>query len=195
MTTTEVHPRQCTAHKRNGARCTRWAIAGGTTCPSHGGSAPAVKAAAQRRLLARQAEAEASAVLAHEGLARVEDPLGQLGLLASEVLAFKDALARRVNAIRGELSTINSLGTEALRVEVELYERALDRSGKFLDMLVRNGFEEKRVRLQEAQAAALFGALNRTLMAAGLNPEQLEAARAQLAQELRALDVVDGDPR
>ena len=44
---------QCTAtSKHSRARCQRPAIPGGTVCTTHGGSAPAVKRAAQRRLLA-----------------------------------------------------------------------------------------------------------------------------------------------
>ena len=43
----------CTAHaKSTGKRCTRPAIAGGTVCRFHGGSAPQVIAAARMRLLA-----------------------------------------------------------------------------------------------------------------------------------------------
>jgi hypothetical protein len=41
---------QCTAHRRDGQRCTRWAIAGGTVCPTHGGSSPVVKDKARLRI-------------------------------------------------------------------------------------------------------------------------------------------------
>lgn len=45
------HPRQCTAtSQRTGERCRRFAIQGGHVCPHHGGSAPAVRAAANARL-------------------------------------------------------------------------------------------------------------------------------------------------
>lgn len=40
----------CTAHRSNGEPCGRWAIRGGTVCPTHGGSAKQVKAAARARL-------------------------------------------------------------------------------------------------------------------------------------------------
>ncbi len=44
-------PRQCTATVSDGSRrCRRVAINGGTVCRSHGGAAPQVRAAAQRRL-------------------------------------------------------------------------------------------------------------------------------------------------
>ena len=59
--------------------------------------------------------------------------------MASEVLAFKDALAQRVNALSA-LERPTAMGTIELKAEVELYERALDRSGKFLDMLAEHNF-------------------------------------------------------
>ena len=43
---------QCTARaKQTGEQCKRAPIAGGTVCVAHGGSAPAAKLAAQRRLI------------------------------------------------------------------------------------------------------------------------------------------------
>lgn len=47
----EVGRRQCTAHKKDGERCKRAPIKGGTVCPKHGGGAKQVREAAQRRLL------------------------------------------------------------------------------------------------------------------------------------------------
>jgi hypothetical protein len=43
---------RCTARTSSGRPCKRWAILGGTVCPTHGGSAPQVRAAAQRRIVA-----------------------------------------------------------------------------------------------------------------------------------------------
>lgn len=45
----EVH-RSCTGHNSKGKPCGRWRILGGTVCPKHGGSTPAVKEAAKRRM-------------------------------------------------------------------------------------------------------------------------------------------------
>lgn len=42
--------RRCRGHKKNGARCQRPAILGGTVCRHHGGAAAHVKKAAQARM-------------------------------------------------------------------------------------------------------------------------------------------------
>lgn len=42
--------RRCTAHRKNGQQCRKWAILGGTVCATHGGAAPAVRRAAALRL-------------------------------------------------------------------------------------------------------------------------------------------------
>lgn len=48
----EIPPRQCSATaKGTGRRCRRLAMIGGTVCPKHGGAAPQVRAAAERRVL------------------------------------------------------------------------------------------------------------------------------------------------
>lgn len=49
---------KCSARKKDGTPCGRWAIRGATVCPKHGGSAPQVVAAAKKRL---QAMADAAA--------------------------------------------------------------------------------------------------------------------------------------
>lgn len=192
-TITPPDDRRCTKKsKQSGQRCRRWAAPGQDCCVNHGANSPGARAKAERRLAAAQALADAEAVLAHEGITPITNPLEELGRVAAEVLALKDALASRVNALRYGLGTENSLGTEQLRVEVELYERALDRSGKFLDMLVRNGFEEKRVRVAEHQAQLLAAVVTRVLAAAQLTPEQDTAARAAAAREFQALAALEG---
>jgi hypothetical protein len=46
------HPRRCTARRHDGQPCQRYAARGGNVCRVHGGAAPQVVAAAQRRLQA-----------------------------------------------------------------------------------------------------------------------------------------------
>ena len=60
------HERKCVAHRNSdGQPCERWAIEGGTVCPTHGGSVGRVKDAARRRVLELVAPA----------LARLEEAL------------------------------------------------------------------------------------------------------------------------
>lgn len=209
-------PVTCTARaKSTGERCQRAPIRGGTVCYVHGGGAPGVKAAAARRLEAAKVERDVRDAIAFESLEGVMDPLASLSRLADESLAMKEALAARIN----DLSTKGRLrykaagtGTEQLRAEVQLYERALDRSAKFLDLLARSGFEERRVALQEAQgqlvAQAVRGILAGMLavvveqlrqsgpMSAdvlqGVQAAWSEAVPVVVPRELRALQGGDG---
>ena len=76
---------QCTAtSRRSGERCKRHAHPGATVCVKHGAGAPAVKAAAARRLEA----AKASAALARIGQRVDADPLAQL----LDVIAYQGGL-------------------------------------------------------------------------------------------------------
>lgn len=155
----------------------------------HGGSSPQAKRRAAERIAAREVEADLASVLAHEGLAAVGDPFEELGRLASESIAFKDALAGRVNALREQVRyRADGAGTEQLRAEVVLYERAMDRTGRFLDALVRNGFEERRVQLTESQGALLAGAIRQILARLMLTAEQQALVSTVVPQVLRSID-------
>lgn len=61
--------RRCTAHRKNGEQCRKWAIYGTTVCRSHGGAAPQVREKAKQRLL------EASPRLAERLIGLAENDL------------------------------------------------------------------------------------------------------------------------
>lgn len=122
---------------------------GATTCRMHGASAGQVKAKAAARVKAAAAEADARRVLAHVALSRVEDPLQVLAETAAEAVAFKDALASRVNALEAMRYSAPGAGTEQLRAELAVYERALDRVARLSDMLAKHDFGERRLQLVE----------------------------------------------
>jgi hypothetical protein len=179
---------QCGARKRqtpgNCARPAGWGTdhAGHGPCKLHGGSTRAHKVHA----LWRAVEADAKAVLAAEGLDGVDDPLGRIARLAVEALAFKGSTAQRVNAL-GDVRFTDDRGAEQLRAEVALYERALDRSVRFLEVLAKLGYEERQVRIAEAQGALLAEVIHDVLRAVRLTPEQAERAPEIVASRLRLL--------
>lgn len=159
--------RRCRAtSKQSGERCRKWAIPGGRVCVMHGGKAAQVRQRAAERVVAKRVRAEAEAVLAHEGMVRVEDPLETLGLIASEALAMKDAIAARVNSL-GEIR-YEGQGAEQLRAEVALYERAIDRSVRILDVLAKHNWAERRIELEEARAQLVIGAFLEVIRVLGL---------------------------
>lgn len=85
---------KCSAARSDGESCGNHAIRGGDVCRYHGGSAPQVRAAANRR----RAEADAREA-ARRKLVKthaVTDPLAHLAELAAEVAAVRAALAGRM---------------------------------------------------------------------------------------------------
>ena len=88
----EVEPdaRKCRAHTSGtyGPKrpCRNWAIKGGTVCPYHGGKAPQVKAAAQRRLQAMLDPALTELnTLIHQN-AHLPSKLGAISMVANRTL-------------------------------------------------------------------------------------------------------------
>jgi len=128
---------RCSATARTGDQCGKPAIPGGATCRVHGGAAPQVVAAAARRIATAAVRAEAEALLGQLGLEPVDDPVSEIGRLAAAALATYEAAAARVNALDGIRFT-DAKGSEQLRAEVAVMERAMDRAGRLLDMQAKH---------------------------------------------------------
>ncbi|WP_406507643.1 hypothetical protein [Streptomyces sp. NBC_00212] len=181
--------RYCGAQrKQQPGPCTRpagWGTdhAGAGRCKLHGGSTPNQKASAARQ----HAEAEARAVLAELGVAPVEDPLKQLLALAGQVLAWQKATAELVNrldAVRYQSAT----GSEQIRAEVVLYERAMDRAVAVLTAIARLNIEERLAAIGERQIDVLVRAVEAALASVGIRGEDAVEAKRIVARHLRALD-------
>lgn len=84
---------RCLAHKKNGERCKRDAIRGGTVCPMHGGSAPQVKEAAELRLAS--VRDSALFLLAHRCNVemRAVQKLGAAAGIPPDAIEYRDLLA------------------------------------------------------------------------------------------------------
>lgn len=179
--------RRCAATaKSTGKPCGRWAIPGGTVCATHGGNARQVRDAANARVLTRTIAADAQATVAHLGLEPIGDPLDQLNLLTQESRAMLTALGAQVNAL-SDLETFDAKNTPQVRVVVGLYERAMDRTHRLLDSLVKHGYTERQIQLQESEAMLVAGVIRRTLAGLGLTQDQLDQANQLLADEFRKL--------
>lgn len=182
---------KCGAQKRQGApgeTCTF--IAGWGTdhvgfgyCRLHGGNTRTQRASAR----AEMADAEARQVLAALDVAPVGDPFAALSRLAGQVLAWQEAISQIVNDLGDRVRYEGASGSEQLRAEIALYERAMDRTGHVLGMIAKLGIEDRMARVTERQAEALVSALEAALAAAGVTGQAADEARKAAARHLRAV--------
>ncbi len=187
VTTPRKWKTQCKATANSGERCKRACINGAEVCYTHGGAAPQVKAAAARRVAAQAIQAKVAKEIAYEGVVAVTDPLEELGKLASAANAMMLSLGAQVNALP-ELEVMDMKSQPHVRVVMELYERAMDRSHKFLDSLVKHGFMERQVQLAETEAMLVAGVIRRVIQGMGLTQEQTLEANRLMAEEFRRLE-------
>lgn len=191
---TRGNPRNLPDHKRCVAktkasggkeRCPNPRVGGATVCRMHGGGAPQVKAAAQRRM----AESKIRQALDEVGIREVDNPLEELRSLTGEVVAWKDALARHVAHLEDQYRYKDRKGGEQLRAEVALYERALDRAAKLLETWARLGIDamlaDMQVRVTGAQVETLTAGLEAYRRAAGVEADAHRAGLEALAGVLR----------
>ena len=107
--------RRCTAHRKNGDRCKKAAIRGGTVCGTHGGSAPQVKNKARQRIMEAADPAAARLVELMESqderisLAAARDLLDRAGHKAPTVVEITspeqaiEILKRDIEDMRGRV--------------------------------------------------------------------------------------------
>ncbi|QIY67932.1 hypothetical protein HEP84_25795 [Streptomyces sp. RLB1-33] len=121
----------------------------------------------------------------------VTDPAGELRRLAGEVLGMKDAAARLVSALESP-RYIGANGTEQLRAEIVVYERALDRAVRLLGEMVKLGLEERQVQLAEAHGALVAQVIRAVLADLQLTPEQQARVPEVVPRHLRAIASGEG---
>lgn len=183
-------PKRCRAHRSDGEPCKRPPIRGGTVCSSHGGRAPAVRAAADRRLAERAAEVQA--VKAVETLTSTRAPMTirdvyrELLDVSGLVVAWKDVLRDRVDVL-SEYTASTVLGGEQIRGEVLLFERAMDRALKVLEAVARLDLDTRLTSLTERDGELLTGVVRLAMATAELTPEQTARFDAAMAEGLRKL--------
>jgi len=155
---------RCTARaKSTGERCRQYPKPGSKVCHYHGGAAGQVRAAAQRRLQVQAVEAEVANELAFQSISGVMNPLEAMSQLAAEVQATSEALAARVNALNAIRYSAVGSGTEQVRAEMTLLGQYQDRTARLLDMMIRSGFENRKLLLDEHLAKASGALLGKFL--------------------------------
>ena len=117
-----------------------------------------MRRAAHRRL----AEAEAAKLVAREGITPTADPVESLLRVCGEMEGLSSALRDRV-AHLSEITTTDRTGAQDTVAELQAYERSLDRLARTLVSINRLGLMERRVRVEEAQAALLIAATRRAV--------------------------------
>lgn len=179
-------PKLCSARRSNGEPCKRPPIRGGTVCASHGGRAPAVRAAADRRLAEAEATREVARMTDARGPLRLPDVYRELLSTAGAAVAWQSVLRDRVEAL-SDYSATSGMGAEQVRADVVLFERAMDRTAKVLELVARLDLDTRLSNISKRDADILVDLVERAKTVAGLSPEQSATFNAHMAEELRKL--------
>lgn len=174
--------RRCSATaKLSGEQCRNAPILGGTVCSYHGGSAPQVRAAANRNL----AETAAMRILREQGTPPPDDrhPVEHLLAALTESAMVAEYL--------GKLAAAETPDQGVWRA----WERERDRRASLAKASLDAGVDERRVRLAEANAVQLAGAIRSILADLGVVQDRRVVAVVQ--RRLRELSggggAADGD--
>lgn len=179
-------PKRCRATNRAGEQCGRPPMRGGHVCASHGGKTPRALAAAERRLAEEEATRQVARLQGTRGSLTLPDVYRELLSTAGLAVAWQDVLRTRVEALE-DYSTVNGLGSPVVRADVQLFERAMDRAAKVLELVGRLDLDSRLARITEDQGRQVAGILNRAMDAGDLTPEQRAAMSVELAREIRRL--------
>jgi hypothetical protein len=157
----------CTATStQSRQRCRRYAVPGRSVCKIHGGGTQLARAKATRVMAIRKATKDL-------GLPVEAEPT--------------EALLHAVRVAAGDMLRLSEVVNDDPAL-VPLYERSLERPAKVSKMALDVGFDERRQRLAEAQAAAMYRVMQVGFKALKLTPEQEATARASMAAELRRIE-------
>lgn len=180
----EIHdPVKCKAHsrKRGGKQCGCAPMAGQAVCGSHGGRSPRAVAAG----LGVVAEVRMREQLGKLAVTPIDNPLLELQHLAGEARAWKELLAEHVAKL--DRMRYSTDGGEAVRGEILLFERAMDRCLAVLATVAKLNIDERLVRIYEAQKDMILRAIDAALASAGVAGAAAAEAKQVAARHLRSV--------
>lgn len=177
---------RCTAHNQSGSQCKNPAVPGATVCRFHGGAAPQVKAAAQRRL------ALADAHLAAETLGLLVDVSPEQALLdevqrCAGMVAFYQRQVELLAEVNVEKLVPKGPFGQYRSEWVKLFNEERDRLTHTSAAAIRAGIEERRVQLAEQQGQLVAAVIRRILTRLNLTDDQASLVATVVPEELRAL--------
>lgn len=132
----------------------------------------------------------------------VDNPLTELAAVAGRARAWMELMQSRVELLlqianddteaaaseRAGGMRYRDTSGEQLRAEVGLYERAMDRLGKFLTDYARLDIDNRLAAITTSQADRVIDAIDAALAAAGIHDKtQIQAAKKAAAAKLRVL--------
>ncbi|MFB6955456.1 hypothetical protein ACFCYB_00110 [Streptomyces sp. NPDC056309] len=162
------------------------AMNGQNVCRYHGGATKKARTAAARRIAEEEVADATRRALAVLDVEPIDNPLTALSELAGQVVAWKDRLSFRVNALE-RIRYEDDKGAEQLRAEVALYERAMDRCINVLATIGRLKIDERLAAISEKQADLVITAIEAALAHAGITGEQAAQAKKVAARHLRSV--------
>lgn len=181
----------CGGHKKDRSPCLNPPMHAQKVCAKHGGRAPQAKRAAAARILER----EVAATMERLDGRPVDNPLTELAAVGGRARAWMNLMESRVQKLLATDDTeVGKSGDgiryrggagEQLRAEVALYERAMDRLGRFLVDYGRLNIDDRLARITEKQAELVEKALLAVLGEMGLDVKQQTDALQRLERHLR----------
>lgn len=205
----------CSGHRKaayGGGPCLKFPVAGSTVCRTHGAAAPQTKAKAEERVAieaARRAcdrlgvplppeEGDPGTILiglVREWAGNVEFYRTLVGELPThpEPPTFERGDDGKLHFVPGDPGVYGPTyhqsgiptGEAKPHVLVVLYAEACDRLARYCKEALAAGIEERRIRLEEADARTLMAGFTRAVNAAQLTPEQTEVLRRVFADHIR----------
>lgn len=164
---------------------------GQLVCYTHGGAAPQNRAAAEKRIASQKANTE---------IARIADapPLESIGEVYDWLLAIAGTTKAWGEILQNRVAQLSRLGYETeytgtqLATDVVLFERALDRSAKLGEALVRLDLEGRKQALDERTAGQLVALLKLVLGDLDLTEEQRMVAELVVPKRMKEIAMVAG---
>lgn len=193
----------CGAKNKKGEPCGLGPVPGATRCGRHGGKAPQVKAAAERRLAEQEAKDHMVKAVRTLGLPVDIDPgkalLDEIHWTAGHVAWLREKVQelQSEDLVWGREKHEDGVGPQGIvdvttekagpSVLYELYLKERDHLAKVCALALRAGIEERRVKLAENQGALVADVIRRILAALGLTPEQQALVPQIVPEQLRLL--------